>query len=89
MYGALRALFLNTNYHELSMNYFMNFFVNAYSFRQFQIAVYRLSVFLLQSIAKIDRLLPKNEMHFIFHIKVAYICNVFHFLRGNCYDRTY
>ena len=40
MYGALRALFLNTNYHELSMNYFMNFFVNAYSFRQFQIAVY-------------------------------------------------
>ena len=41
MYGALRALFLNTNYHELSMNFFMNFFVNAYSFRQFQIAVYR------------------------------------------------
>ena len=40
MYGALRALFLNTNYHELSMNYFMNFFVNAYSFRQFQIPVY-------------------------------------------------
>ena len=45
MYGALRALFLNTNYHELSMNYFMNFFVNAYSFRQFQIAVYPLSFF--------------------------------------------
>ena len=40
MYGALRASFLNTNYHELSMNYFMNFLVNAYSFRQFQIAVY-------------------------------------------------
>ena len=37
MYGALRALFLNTNYHELSMNYFMNFFVNVHfcSLRQF------------------------------------------------------
>ena len=30
MYGALRALFLNTNYHELSMNFFMNFFVNVH-----------------------------------------------------------
>uniref|UniRef100_UPI0040251A62 hypothetical protein n=1 Tax=Alloprevotella sp. TaxID=1872471 RepID=UPI0040251A62 len=26
----------------------------------------------MQSIAKIDRILLKNEMHFIFHIKVVY-----------------
>ena len=40
MYGALRALFLNTNYHELSMNYFMNFFINVHFCSLRQIAVY-------------------------------------------------
>ena len=47
------------------------------------------ALYILQSIAKIDRILLKNEMYFIFHIKVVYICNVFHLLKVDCYDRTH